>query len=87
MLMPNDPYKYLAAAMLLQAVKDAAAGDLEARIWLLTGGQLFLDALGIGMDPDRMRAWFDAGCPSAVAMQVKGARVKSPLKSLALMDG
>lgn len=86
MLQPLDPYRYLAVAIVLQAVKEAAAGDIEARTWLLTGGQLYLDTLGIGMDPGRLRVWFDAGCPLCCSRRGKRPRHRAPGLELGRAD-
>jgi len=48
----------LAAAVILQAVQDCQAGDLEACRWLQEGGAdvaLWADAADV--DPGQLRAW------------------------------
>ena len=40
----------LAAAVIIQAVKDARDGDIEARAWLLHDGLFWLEACGIDAD-------------------------------------
>lgn len=59
----GDPWAALAAAVLIRAVDDTRAGDPEAAAWLLDIGLMFLDGLGLDMDPEYMQAWIGQGCP------------------------
>jgi len=59
----GDPWAGLAAAIVLQAVTEARGGDHGAESWLLTEGQLWLEALGLDIHPDRLGRWVSDGCP------------------------
>lgn len=70
----GDPYKLLAANVILQAIKDARAGSREAATWLLFDGLLWLEGCGGDVDPDRWQAWVKSGCPRKRA-PLRGSRV------------
>jgi hypothetical protein len=59
----GEPWAGLAAAIVIQAVEDTRAGDLDAAAWLLGDGLFFLDGLGMDIGPDYMRSWINRGCP------------------------
>ena len=61
----GDPWLSLASAVVLQAVRDARAGDLGAGAWLTDDGLFYLDGLGLDMDPDYLQAWVKSGCRRA----------------------
>jgi hypothetical protein len=54
----DRPERALLAAILLQAVKDTHAGDLDARRWLDTiGGDLARDVFGLWGPYQARRSW------------------------------
>lgn len=59
----GDPWAALAGAILIRAVNDARAGDSLAAAWLEREGLLYLEGLGLDIDPDHLRAWIRENCP------------------------
>jgi len=51
----GDEYRYLAVAVITQAINDAAGGDDRAMDWLLTTGLAWADVVGIYLTPATMR--------------------------------
>ena len=62
------PHVRLAGAILLQAVTAAAAGDPEARAWLLEDDAM-LYAEVASLDPVPVRSWASKGCPMRAAIR------------------
>jgi hypothetical protein len=62
-----DPWLRLAAAVVTRAVIDFKSGDIEtaldAFLWLLLDGDIYLDVLGIGED---VSGWLVRGAPEQV---------------------
>ena len=54
----------LAAAVIVQASKEAQAGDQGARQWLQNDGLIFLDACGVTLEPAQVKRWIQKGCKS-----------------------
>lgn len=61
----GDPWQALAGAVVLKAVQDARAGDPCAAAWLANEAMIYLDALGVDLDPEYLQAWVKSGCPGA----------------------
>ncbi len=53
----------LCLAIVIQAIKDAQDGELEAKDWLKTTGVIWLENMGLELDPERFEVWLVAGCP------------------------
>jgi len=51
-----DPVKALGAAVIIHAMRQAQAGDLDAAAWLVVDGPLWLDGLGIEITPQAIQA-------------------------------
>lgn len=62
-ILAGDPWAGLAAAIILQAARDAQAGSGEAAAWLLEEAPDLFGLLGLDIHPDRVRRWVLAGCP------------------------
>lgn len=60
---PRDPYRYLALAMVAQAIAEAREGSKSARAWLAEEAPAWLDLCGVDYDPGRWAAWICAGLP------------------------
>lgn len=58
---PDYPINGLVTAVIIQAVRDAAGGDLEARDWLAWDGLAWCEAVGINAD-EEIKQWIDGGC-------------------------
>ena len=61
---PNDPYRFLAIAIIHQAARDARRGDSSARAWLQETGQTWIDLAGLPISPAAWARWVRAGCPN-----------------------
>lgn len=69
-------YRALAAAVLLQAVKDAQSGSAGAKDWLLDAGLEFFEfATGETMDPEFWLDWVEKGCPGGKLKRKRGKKV------------
>lgn len=55
------PIIKLAGAVVINAMQEAARGDLDALGWLILDSPLWLDELDIS--PPNFLHWLDAGCP------------------------
>lgn len=66
-----DAHAKLAAAVLVQAAREAKQGDLEAAAWLADpeGGLFFADALGYDLPLERWARRIEAGCPVVVELR------------------
>lgn len=62
MIYKDYSIKALAAAVILQAAREARKGNQDARRWLQNDGLLWADAIGIDIDPDYIAAWIARGC-------------------------
>lgn len=68
--MPVDPdslaynMRGLAAAVILQALQDAQAGNHQARRWLQTDGLLWLEALGFRTNKQDLTDYLAKRCPA-----------------------
>ena len=74
----SEAYTQLAAAVIIQAVKDARLLDdqgNEARNWLLTDGLDWLQMMGCELDLTEYRRFVIAGCPGKIPRQAKVNRV------------
>ena len=58
----RDPWLFLAAAVLLRAVREAAAGDPGALTWLASE-EAALYAEALDLDPGAPSDWLARGCP------------------------
>lgn len=56
----NQSYKALAAAVVIQAARDARAGDTSALYWLKTDGLVWCEGLGIDLQPDQIEHFMHA---------------------------
>jgi len=75
-LIDSLDYRALAAAMLLQAVKDAQSGSAGAKDWLLDAGLEFFEfATGETMDPEFWNGWVTKGCPGGKLKRKRGKKV------------
>ena len=54
----------LAAAIVLQAIRDAKHGDRSARAWLQHDGLAFMDVCGVTLEPVQVKRWIQHGCKS-----------------------
>ena len=52
----------LAAAVIVQAMKDAREGDRNARQWLQHEGLLFFDVCGVPVECEHVKRWIKRGC-------------------------
>lgn len=52
----------LAAAVILQAAREAREGSQDARQWLQTDAPLWMDAIGLDLQPAQVRKWITRGC-------------------------
>jgi hypothetical protein len=59
----EDPYRSIAASMILQGIQDTRAGYLVAQEWLAWDGYFWLDLMDIDYDPPGFLVWVYAGCP------------------------
>ena len=59
----SDPWTALASAVVLQAARDAKAGDHEAVAWLQGEGLRYLEFIGIDLEPEFLRGWINSGMP------------------------
>ena len=60
MLRPNYDIRPLAAAVILQAAREAEANP-EAREWLIIDAPLWFAAIGFDIHPDRIESWMRNG--------------------------
>jgi len=51
---PDYDIRPIAAAVIIQAVKDVRDGDQDARAWLMGDGVLWLDVCGLQYDPEQL---------------------------------
>ena len=61
--MINQDYSIrpLAVAVILRAAREAK-DNAEAAQWLLTDAPLWLDGIGIDLNPEQITAWIARGC-------------------------
>lgn len=72
----SDGYRSLAAAVLLQAVKDARRGSSGAAAWLLdTGLDWFEFVTGERMDPEFWAKWVRDGFPGGKLKRKRGKEI------------
>lgn len=62
----------LAAAVIVRAAREAREGSAEARQWLLSDAPLWMDAIGLDLQPAQVRKWITRGCkiPQRGALQL-----------------
>lgn len=59
---PDYDIAPLVAAVILQAAREAHEGSQDARQWLVTDAPLWLDGIGVDMDPAQIMRWIKRGC-------------------------
>ena len=67
----SDPVNALAAAVILQAMREARHGDEGAADWLISDGPLWLDGLGLDIGPQRIRARIADSRPLTLAAALR----------------
>jgi hypothetical protein len=53
-IFPDYDIRPIAAAVIVQAVKEAREGDRGARAWLMGDGVFWLDVCGLQYDPEQL---------------------------------
>ena len=52
----------LAAAVVIQAAKEAHTGDPDARAWLKGEGLLWMEICGVSLEQEQVTQWIARGC-------------------------
>lgn len=60
-LNPDYDLKPLVLAVVTQAARDANEGNKEARQWMQDESIVWLDAIGAGIHPEKIKRWAKRG--------------------------